>query len=324
MEEDILVSIHCLAYNHEPYIRQCLDGFVMQQTKFKFEVLVHDDASTDHTADIIREYEKKYPALIKPIYQVSNQYSRHVNVGTLNLSRARGKYIAWCEGDDYWTDPLKLQKQVDFLEEHPEYGLVYTNFSILYQYNGKIVSAPRPHRPSGNILRALLLYNFIPTPTVLIRTDIYQQCLVGLHQKTWRMGDYPLWLEFALRTNFKYINEKTVVYRYLNTSASHPSSFEKYILFHQSCMDIQCYYADKSFNKDLLPYIIEHYNAKMYQICIENGYDPDKYRKYFRNHKGVTTKGKFFNITAEYSVLECMLNFFLRNTFCKKVYSMLS
>lgn len=119
---EMMVSILTLAYNHEPYIRQCLDGIVMQQTNFKFELLVHDDASTDGTAEIIREYESKYPEIIKPIYQTENQYSKHVPIGTTYLyPRAQGKYIALCEGDDYWTDPLKLQKQVDFLETHPDY-----------------------------------------------------------------------------------------------------------------------------------------------------------------------------------------------------------
>ena len=99
-----LVSICCITYNHAPYIRQCLDGFMMQQTNFTFEVLIHDDASTDGTADIIREYESKYPDIIKPIYQTENQYSKGVKVSaTFNFPRAKGKYIAMCEGDDYWT-----------------------------------------------------------------------------------------------------------------------------------------------------------------------------------------------------------------------------
>lgn len=119
-----LVSIICCAYNHEPYIRQCLDGFIMQETNFPFEVLIHDDASTDRTADIIREYETKYPEIIKPIYQTENQYQKKTGIlKTFQYPRVKGKYIAMCEGDDYWTDPLKLQKQVDFLETHPDYSM---------------------------------------------------------------------------------------------------------------------------------------------------------------------------------------------------------
>lgn len=119
-----VVSICCATYNHAPYIRQCIDGFVMQKTIFPFEILIHDDASTDGTQDVIREYATKYPDLIKPIYQKENQYSKGVKVSlTYNYSRAKGKYVALCEGDDYWIDPYKLQKQVDFLESHPDYAM---------------------------------------------------------------------------------------------------------------------------------------------------------------------------------------------------------
>lgn len=123
------VSIVCITYNHELYIRQCLDGFFMQKTNFEFEVLIHDDASTDKTADIIRSYEKKYPGIIRPIYQSENQYSKGINPGTFLYPMAKGKYIAVSEGDDYWTDPLKLQKQVDFLERNEDYVLTCHRYS---------------------------------------------------------------------------------------------------------------------------------------------------------------------------------------------------
>jgi glycosyltransferase involved in cell wall biosynthesis len=122
--ETPLVSINTLTYNHAPYIRQCLDGIVMQKTTFPFELLIHDDASTDGTADIIREYEAKYPDIVKPIYQTENRHSRGLSINCeLQYPRFKGKYIAMIEGDDYWIDPLKLQKQVDFLENHPDYSI---------------------------------------------------------------------------------------------------------------------------------------------------------------------------------------------------------
>lgn len=116
-----LVTIRCLVYNHEPYLRQCLDGFVMQKTNFPFEAIVHDDASTDRSAEIIREYAEKYPDIIKPIFETVNQYSKHDgSIQRIMNEHTRGKYVAMCEGDDYWIDPYKLQKQVDYLESHPE------------------------------------------------------------------------------------------------------------------------------------------------------------------------------------------------------------
>lgn len=127
----ILVSIRCAAYNHEKYIRQTLDGFVMQKTDFRFEAIIHDDCSTDGTAAIIREYEAKYPDIIKAFYAPENRYSK--NDGSIDKifeENTRGKYLTICEGDDYWTDPYKLQKQVDFLETHPDYNLVCHDWNV--------------------------------------------------------------------------------------------------------------------------------------------------------------------------------------------------
>lgn len=121
---DIKVSIICTAYNHENYIRDALESFVNQKTTFKYEVIIHDDASTDNTAKIIREYEEKYPELIKPIYQKQNQYSQKGGLFTQEYMYPliKGKYTAFCEGDDYWLDNNKLQKQFDFMEANPEYS----------------------------------------------------------------------------------------------------------------------------------------------------------------------------------------------------------
>ena len=128
-----ILAVRCATFNHEKYIRDALEGFVKQKTDFCFIVIVHDDASTDKTAEIIREYEQKYPHIIKPIYETENQWSKRAG----SLSRAlrnaipQGvKYVALCEGDDYWTDPGKLQKQVDFLEKHPDYTMCFHNAEI--------------------------------------------------------------------------------------------------------------------------------------------------------------------------------------------------
>lgn len=116
-----MVSIVCNTFNQVNYIRSAMNGFLMQQTTFPIEILVHDDASTDGTAEIVNEYAKKYPDIVKPILQTENQYSKQVAISEkFQFCRAKGRYIAFCEGDDYWTDPLKLQKQVDAMERHPE------------------------------------------------------------------------------------------------------------------------------------------------------------------------------------------------------------
>ena len=130
----MMVSVICLAYNHGKYVRETLEGFVSQKTDFPFEVIVHDDASTDNTADIIREYEKKYPDIIKPIYQVQNQYSQKVDIyKEFELPRMSGKYVAFCEGDDYWSDPYKLQKQVDAMEQNPDCSLCVHKVAEIFE-----------------------------------------------------------------------------------------------------------------------------------------------------------------------------------------------
>lgn len=180
-EEPIMVSVCCLVYNHEPFLRECFDGFVMQKTNFPIEILVHDDASTDHSADIIREYTAKYPHLFKPIYQTENQYSKGVNVFTEILNRLKGKYIAVCEGDDYWTDPLKLQKQVDFMEVHNDYVLCFHNARNLYvekqkMKNYQLMRLPRGYCRDFSSLD-LMLGITPPTCTVMYRNKLLKDCI---------------------------------------------------------------------------------------------------------------------------------------------------
>lgn len=119
-----VVSVQCITYNQELYIANALDSFLMQETNFPFEVIVHDDASTDETADVIKAYEEKYPKIIKPIYETENQFSkRDGSLRKIVNNACNGKYFAYCEGDDFWCDPLKLQKQYDIMESHPECSL---------------------------------------------------------------------------------------------------------------------------------------------------------------------------------------------------------
>ena len=167
--ENPVLTIQCIAYNQAPYIRQCLEGFCMQKTNFRFEAIVHDDASTDDTALIIREYAEKYPDIIKPIYETENQYSKKDgSLRRIMNKHTCGKYVAYCEGDDYWTDPLKLQKQVDFLEANVDYGLIYGKARVFVQNKQKVSLSSFGRQTSS--YEQLLLENTIPTLTVCFRT----------------------------------------------------------------------------------------------------------------------------------------------------------
>lgn len=239
----LMVTIRCLTYNQEKYIRQCLEGFVMQKTDFRFEAIVHDDASTDGTADIIREYEAKYPDIIKPIYEIENQYSKHDgSLGRILAEHTRGKYIAICEGDDYWIDPLKLQKQVDFLESHPDYGLIYTNH--FNRIGDKVIE----FREKGyTTFDELLISSGIGTLTACYRVNLYLKYIeeINPQEKKWLMGDAPLWKYLAYNSKIKFIPDYTAVYRILQNSASHSTNYEKKIRFIESGHQIQSFFINK-------------------------------------------------------------------------------
>lgn len=223
-----LVSVCCLVYNHEPYLRDCFEGFVKQQTTFPFEILVHDDASTDHSADIIREYTAKYPHLFKPIYQTENQYSKGIRVTIqYQYPRAQGKYIALCEGDDYWTDPHKLQMQVDWLEAHPEYSMCCSNAFI--QSPKRTLSGARYWKdcdiPIVDMINGIRC--FIQT-----NTFVFKRCLLDYYPeycKNCHIGDYPLQIWAALNGKVRYFKKKTSVYRYCHSNSFTASIYPKEI-----------------------------------------------------------------------------------------------
>ena len=132
-----VVSICCTTYNHESYVENAIEGFLIQETDFPFEILIRDDFSTDKTAKIVKQYVERYPQLIKPILEKENTFSKGVKPLLQLYKIAKGEYIAICEGDDYWTDPLKLQKQGDFLEKNDEYVITYTSVEA-FDNNGII------------------------------------------------------------------------------------------------------------------------------------------------------------------------------------------
>ena len=216
------VSILCTAYNHEAFLRDALDGFVNQRTRFPFEVLINDDVSTDSTRDIIREYAGKYPEIIRPFYQEENLYSRGIDVyQTVFFPNARGKYVAYCEGDDYWTDPTKLQRQVDFLEAHPDYSACVHNTVLHFCTDGhreKLL-----HRFEGDVgFEEIIssMANAYHTSSLVARRDILANPPdFYAVASEYGFGDYPDALWLRLHGKIRYLDRCMSVYR-INSNES--------------------------------------------------------------------------------------------------------
>ncbi|MFZ3129536.1 MAG: glycosyltransferase family 2 protein [Desulfosporosinus sp.] len=243
MANEVMVSICCITYNHENFIADAIESFLMQKTDFDYEIVIHDDASTDKTAEIIRKYENKYPNKIRPIYQTENQYSKGVNVGRLNGERANGKYIANCEGDDYWTDPFKLQKQVDYMEKSPECSLCVHAVYRVKPDRSYFKPHMRPNRGDKvyTVEEVILggggLFgtNSMLYPAVFFgnRPDFYNNAPIG---------DYPSAIYLALQGTVYYIDEFMSAYRvgvpgsWTNKISS--ESVEKRVRFHSELIDM--------------------------------------------------------------------------------------
>lgn len=207
-----LVSIRCLVYNHEPFLRQCLDGFIMQKTNFVFEAIVHDDASTDNSAAIIREYAEKYPDIIKPIYETENQYSKKDGSLRRIMDKAcQGKYIALCEGDDYWIDSDKLQKQINFLEKNPDYMMCFTRANVLYETDFKTKFHFDKAENREYSATELLNTWMIPTASIVYRKEIMDYKIKG--EQRFISGDIKLYLNAASMGKVRGMNDYTTVYR---------------------------------------------------------------------------------------------------------------
>lgn len=214
--KDILVSILCITYNHEKYIVDALEGFLKQKANFKYEILIHDDASTDKTADIIRQYEMKYPDIIKPIYQTENQFSKGGKIGPINRERAIGKYYALCEGDDYWNDPYKLQKQVDFLEKNPDYSACVHAALVIDADSKKTIRKVRPSLRNKELSIEKVIEGgggLVSTNSIIYRRDMGSIRPDFYYKNKYSFGDYQLMILLAIIGKIYYLDEVMSVYR---------------------------------------------------------------------------------------------------------------
>lgn len=228
-----LVVISCITYNHGPYLRDALEGFLMQKTDFPFVAVVHEDASTDDTAVVLRDYAERYPDIILPIFEEENQYSkRNKSIERIMdaATEATGaKYIALCEGDDYWTNENKLQKQVDFLETHLNYSMCYHNAIVHYENGDKedrlnIKQNPELYNEKETFMSIIV----VPTASMVFRATIIDSPYYHLcNESSIRMnGDNKLNLTCRAYGRVKYIDKAMSVYRLLPTGWSYTTGKE--------------------------------------------------------------------------------------------------
>ena len=206
-----LVSICCLTYNHAPYIRRTLDGFLMQETEYPLEIVIHDDASTDGAQDIIRKYASRKPELYRLILQSENQWSKVGDAVTRNLiDAASGKYVLFCEGDDYWTDPQKINKQVDYMEAHPECSMCIHAVNVVNLAGESVIKTGEKHAAEGD--RDFTADEIIGAQPGTTCTCSY--CMRREYMENWPeffkvadVGDYPLSILMAIHGTVHYMDE---------------------------------------------------------------------------------------------------------------------
>ena len=231
MSEKIMVSVMCTAFNHVEYIREALDSMLNQQTDFAYEILVNDDCSTDGTAEVVHEYAEKYPDRIRAFFPEKNLYSQNIDVYYHSFfPNARGKYVAFCEGDDYWTDPTKLQRQVDFLEAHEDYSACVHNTTLHYCDAAQPDTALVKHEEDCDIGFELILPgmdNAWHTSSLLARTEVLASPPDYYHIASEHgFGDFPYGLMVRNAAKVRFLNREMSVYRLNSNQAAWSSGFD--------------------------------------------------------------------------------------------------
>jgi glycosyltransferase involved in cell wall biosynthesis len=308
-----LVSVKMITYNHEPYISQAIEGVLKQKTDFPIELIIGEDCSTDRTREIVLEYQKKYPNKIRVLISESNiggnKNSKRV------YAACRGKYVAYCEGDDYWHNPDKLQIQIGYMEAHTEVGLVHSDADMFNVKTGEL--AHNAHKALGRThddndenlyLRILEDRYKIITCTVCVRRDLLCKIVESnpyeFTSGAFLMGDTQCWLEFARVSKLKFFPDSFAMRNLLWESASRSQDINKNIRFVLSCRDLAIHYLDKyGAPPETIQLALKNMNHVILQLAYKTG-DPGLavgtlsiMRKYGND---ITLKGRVWYLTARY------------------------
>ncbi len=245
-----MISVLMITYNHERFIEEAVNSVLSQQTDYSFELVIGEDHSPDSTGKKVDELAAAFPDIIKVVRGETN-----LGVATnfcKTFRASSGKYLAILDGDDFWTDPLKLQKQVSFMEANPDYGLVHADVNHYYEDSGKtepcVNKTKGVHVPDGDLFPELIKPEplFIKTATVCFRKELASAFdLVRAERENWPLIDMPLWMDITQQTKAHYFDEALATYRLLTESASRTQSPQKKLAYHQKLYAIKQLYFDK-------------------------------------------------------------------------------
>lgn len=313
MSDDIKVSISCITYNQREYIAEAIESFLMQKTNFKYEILIHDDASTDGTTEIIKEYEKKYPDIIKPIYQTENQYSQGVKINENFLyPKYKGKYVALCEGDDYWTDPDKLQKQYDYMEANPDCSMCFHAADTVKSDTGQLLK----RATFGNVHKKFYMEDAIRgLGRAAVTNSFFYRRESGIKKVEFRTiapcGDYPMPIVCALDGYIGYLPYNMSAHRAMaNNSLSvawvkNPEKKFKYNERYTKMLEAIDEYTDKKYTS-----VVEEEHTRLwatyyFQIRDKKMLKKEPYKSYFKS-KSISERVKN-NLLLNFPVLVALM-----------------
>lgn len=310
---DILVTIFCTTFNHQKYIARTLSSFLNQKVNFEYEILVHDDASMDGTQDVIRSFLDKYPQKINAILQVENQWKKGINfMRDIAMPYAKGKYIAVCEGDDYWLDEYKLQKQVDYMESHPGCTFCFTNALIENVQNGKrrvfIPYSPKDKdyiNSSGDYdLTSIAKLSFIPNCTFLFPKSNLYKVPESFFDKYY-CGDRRSTLYFTSLGYAHFINDNSGCYNY----GVEGSAMTRYKTKKQLAMEELTFarlyqnideFTEHKYSKEMENYIV-YYLSEVYYLQGNNQLLTESDFKYIEGKLSLTVRIKriIFSVVSD-------------------------
>ncbi|HUX54471.1 MAG TPA: glycosyltransferase [Williamwhitmania sp.] len=306
-QELVTVSVLMTTYNHGRFIEEAIQGVLIQQYSFRAEFIIADDASLDNNQSLIAKLSDRYPELLNPILRKKN-IGAHLNWNDA-LTRSEGKYIAICEGDDFWNSPEKLQKQVDILEANPEVGLVFSNFNI-----------KEKHRTIRRVLKTvpscidkpdeLLISNPIATCTIVCRRDLLNEAQALLGERRFAMGDYPIWLYIAQKSKLAYIDEPFATYRIVGGSATN-QGYHRQLAFLESQQEVKEFFMERfSYSEPVQQRVKLEYLQKKLMLCfLTNKRDElDKCAKSLTLLKGkLTLRERIYAIASRILVVSMLL-----------------